>query len=389
MPSAQAKHQLQTHQDQMQQHLYALIENAGGWLSFDSYMDAVLYTPELGYYSNGLQKFGEDGDFITAPELGEGFGKCIATQFAQVLSEEMPNVLEFGAGSGALMVTVLQQLAVLDSLPSQYFVMELSGELRARQRALAELKIPKLVDRITWLDALPNQGFKGCIIANEVLDAMPVKLLEREQLGEVVEWGVSVKGVGQDLSLCSRPANQKLALRFNELLQSGACPSRYRSELGQQGEAWVAKLGEVLAAGLLLVVDYGFNQSTYYHADRDTGTIMCHYQHKTHDNPLLSPGLQDVTAHVNFTAIADAGLNAGLELAGYAPQGHFLMALGLLEFVDESESVQCRLERSQEIKKLTMPHEMGELFKVMAFTKNFDQPLMGFSQLNHAARLWT
>lgn len=391
MPSAQAKCQLQTHQDEMHQHLHAVIEGVGGWLSFDQYMHEALYAPGLGYYSNGLKKFGEQGDFITAPELGSGFAQCVAKQCSQVLSKATPNVLEFGAGSGALMVGVLTELAALNSLPEHYFILELSGELRARQKTLAKLRLPELFDRIVWLDAMPESGFSGCIIANEVLDAMPVKLLQRNDHGEVSLLGVTLSSADTSLTLVSKPADANTAMRFDSLLANNQNESSYRSELGVQGEAWISQLGELLSAGLVLLIDYGFNQSTYYHHDRDQGTIMCHYQHTTDDAPLLVPGLQDITAHVNFTAIATAGLAAGLDLSGYAPQSHFLISLGLLSALDESEhkSTQNHLERSQEIKKLTMPHEMGELFKVMALTKNFDQSLWGFSELNHASRLWT
>ncbi len=389
MPSAQASSQLQSHATAMSTHLELQIVAAGGWLAFDRYMQEILYAPNLGYYSNGLQKFGASGDFITAPELGEGFARCLARQCAQALGIVGSDIIEFGAGSGALMVSIIKELNSLSCLPDHYYIIELSASLREMQQAAARSQLGELANRVVWLNELPTQSIRGVILANEVLDAMPVKLFEIDHDLEVSEVGVMKCEARSNLKLANRP----LKKRIGDVVRARVGPQKeaeiYRSELGLQAEAWIASLAPVLEQGVILLVDYGFNQSTYYHPDRSTGTLMCHYQHRANDDPLFMPGLQDVTCHVNFTAIADSGVKQGLNLAGYAPQAHFLIALGLLDLPDEEEDLKQQLTRAQEIKKLTMPHEMGELFKVLVLTKNFDAPLIGFENLNHANRLWT
>jgi SAM-dependent MidA family methyltransferase len=388
MPSAQVSPELHAHTVAMTQYLQAQISSAGGWLPFDRYMQAVLYAPELGYYRNGLKKFGEGGDFITAPEIGQAFGGCIARQCAQVLGGCGGSIIEFGAGSGALMVTIMLALKQEQTLPERYYIVELSAELRDRQQQLAQQQLGEDANRLCWLNRLPDKPINGVIVANEVLDAMPVKLFSIEEQERVEELGVQLNGEGELIisqQSMSPPISETIAQRVG--LMSGQRP--YRSEIGLQGEAWVASLSEAIDTGAVLLIDYGFNQATYYHPDRSEGTLMCHFQHHSNDDPLYMPGLQDVTSHVNFTALADSAQDNGFEVAGFAPQAHFLLALGLLENVADGLDDKSQMKAAQEIKKLTLPHEMGELFKVLALTKNFDEPLLGFTHINHGNRLWT
>ncbi len=372
----------------MVHHIGQQIKDNDGWLSFEQYMHEVLYAPNLGYYSTSLPKFGEQGDFITAPELGDAFGTCLARQAAQVL-EQCKNgcILEFGAGSGALAISVLRELNEQGAMPKHYYILELSADLRARQARNIEQQLGVLANCVQWLDVLPD-AFEGVVLANEVLDAMPVKLFTLRQGKPVEELGVSMMD-NENLRWQAVKMPEHISKVVERRCEHLVDPEGYQSELGLQGEAWVSSVAQILTSGALLLVDYGFNQATYYHPDRAQGTLMCHYQHHANPDPLHLSGLQDITAHVNFTAIADAAMQQGLELGGYGPQAQFLLALGLLEQMPSIESEQAQLAYAQEIKKLTMPHEMGELFKVLALTKNINEPLLGFAMLNHANRLWT
>ncbi len=344
-----------------------------GPMAFSRYMEMALYEPGLGYYAAGLRKFGEQGDFITAPELTPLFGMTIAEQLAPVLRETGGDVLEFGAGSGRLAVDLLRELQRLDALPSQYYILELSAELRHRQAQTINTELPDLAGRVQWLDALPGPGFEGVMLANEVLDAMPVSLFRTGENG-VSELYVELKD-GQ-FAFVMQPADAQLAGRVESL----QLPDGYQSEINQRGEAWVAELAGILAQGMILLFDYGFPQREYYMSDRAEGTLMCHYRHRSHANPLILPGLQDITAHVDFSAMAQAALAAGLSVSGYANQASFLLSLGLLDKMQarRDASQQQVLNDAQAVKKLTMPQEMGELFKVMALTTGIALPLRGF-----------
>lgn len=382
VPAEQNRHKQQLHAK-----IRSAIQQNDGWMGFDDYMQMALYAPGLGYYSGSLTKFGAAGDFITAPEMGDLFASCLAAQAAEILENiEGGVVLEFGAGSGALAADLLNALASLDALPVNYLILELSGDLRARQQETIKSRAGEHFSRVKWLDSLPV-NLKGVVIANEVLDAMPVKVFEQHASGSVMEMGVG-EAHQEETPFCwlPREASPELtsAVQALELAFDGGL---YRSEIAFQATAWIESLGEVLEQGGVLLIDYGFRQAEYYHPDRDQGTLMCHFQHRAHPDPFFEPGFQDITAHVDFTAVALAAQHAGFDLAGYATQGAFLLSTGLLDRITLDASVKEQLELAQQVKKLTLPHEMGELFKVLAITKNFNQALCGFEQQNHLYRL--
>lgn len=358
------------------------IESAGGALPFARFMELALYAPGLGYYSGGRQKFGAGGDFVTAPELGHVFARCLARQCAEVLAATGGDILEAGAGSGALAAELLLELKRLGRLPARYLILELSGELRARQQATLSERAPQLAGRVEWIDALPTHGFRGVIFGNELLDAMPVERF-RIDGGEIMQ--LAVGWDGERFVWRSIPADAALRKRVAALgLQDG-----YESELGLAAEGWVRSVADSLDAGALLLIDYGFPRAEFYHPQRATGTLMCHYRHRSHADPLILVGLQDLTAHVDFSAIAAAGRDAGLTLLGYTSQSLFLLGCGIDEVVADMGTLDTRaqLTLAAELKKLTLPHEMGELFKVIALGRGVSGPLRGFGVQDRSARL--
>ena len=377
------------HSQKLSKHIQKMIAARGGTIGFDEYMQIALYQPGMGYYAAGLSKFGAAGDFVTAPEMGDLFGRCIANQIQEIfLPLARPSLLEFGAGSGALAATLLNELAQLDALPSEYLILEVSSELRARQQETLSQRVPELAKRVIWLKRLPEQ-FEGVVLANEVLDAMPVKLFEQDQSGEIRELSVALEsksGSTNKFDWEPRIANEQI-IRSVQALNLSFAGQVYRSELHLQANAWVRSLADLISHGVVLLMDYGFPQAEYYHPDRTMGTLMCHYRHHVNDDPFYLPGLQDITAHVDFTAITNSAKVAGFEPLGYATQAAFLLSLGLLDKLPCDLSVEAQLTISQEVKKLTMPHEMGELFKVLALGKNYTAPLRGFSQQNNLFRL--
>lgn len=345
-----------------------------GWMSFSRYMERVLYAPGLGYYSGALQKFGHGGDFVTAPELSPLFGRSLARQLADLMAQSAPAVIEAGAGSGRLAVDLLAELERLGALPERYGILELSAGLRERQRDLIAHELPRLSDRVYWLDSLPEK-FDGVVIGNEVLDAMPVERL-RCSAGRMEQAGVTT-GADGALTLCWRPAPpelaaEALALDFTE---------GYDSEINFAARAWTAEWARRIGCGALLLIDYGFPQAEYYHPDRHSGTLMCHYRHHAHTDPLWMPGLNDLTAHVDFTAIAQAGFDAGLSLAGYTSQAHFLLNCGVLDLLAQDADAFTRSRQNAALNRLTSPAEMGELFKAICLTRGLpDLPLRGFAR---------
>jgi len=336
----------------------------GGWISFARYMEIALYEPGLGYYAGGAPKFGPGGDFVTAPELGSLFGRTLARQL-QSLS--LP-VLEFGAGSGALAQTLVSH-GITD-----YTIVETSAALRARQEA-------RLGHSVRWLDRLPER-MRGVVIANEVVDAMPV---------HAVAWrgdAIMERGVGfhdGKLAWSERPA-------ANELLrhaQSLPVTAPYESEIGLIGQSWMRELGRRVEHGVVFIIDYGFPRREYYHPQRSAGTLMCHYRHRAHADPFAHPGEEDITAHVDFTALAEAALEGGLELLGYTTQAQFLVNCGITEVLAEAniESALHYAPLAAEAQKLLSPAEMGELFKVLAVGRGIATPLLGFTQGNRSGSL--
>lgn len=356
------------------------IQASGGVLPFDRYMDMVLYEPGLGYYVSGTRKFGRDGDFITAPEIGGLFGRCLARQCADVLRDvSRGSLLEFGAGSGALAVQVLDELATLNMLPEAYLIVELSPVLRARQKQALEPFMGRVP--VHWLDAPPETGFRGVVLANEVLDAMPVTRFQvRGNAGIAAGVREDTQGFSWDFDGPTDPSVESVIRRYG--LGEG-----YTSEISPRSAAWMQTIGRCLEAGLLLVIDYGYPGAEYYHPERADGTLMCHYRHRAHGDPFLYPGLQDLTAHVDFSAMARAGLAAGLELAGFTSQDAFLLSMGILDLVGDNPENATQLRQVQELKQLTLGSEMGESFKVFAMVRNTDRSLAGFSLRNRAASL--
>jgi len=359
------------------------IDSAGGAIAFARFMELALYAPALGYYSAGKHKFGAAGDFVTAPELGPVFARCLARQCAQILATlTNGNLLEVGAGSGAFAVQLLLELERLGQLPAHYLILEISSALRARQQTLFVDQAAHLLERVQWLDHLPPAGFHGIVLGNELLDAMPV---DRFRVGAQ---GIVQLQVGwEDNRFVWREAhaNDVLSNRVSGL----GLPEGYVSEIGFAAEGWVRSVADILEQGVLLLVDYGFPRHEFYHPQRASGTLMCHFRHRAHSEPLTLVGLQDITAHVDFSAIAEAGIDARLNLLGYTSQALFLLGCGLDEIatqIDQSDA-HAYLQFTNEVKKLTLPHEMGELFKVIALGRGIDLPLAGFLLQNRRGRL--
>jgi SAM-dependent MidA family methyltransferase len=356
-------------------HIAKEIERAGGWLPFDRYMALALYTPGLGYYSGGARKFGAAGDFVTAPELSPLFAQCLAAQVTQIMAASAPRLLEAGAGSGILAAELLAELERLGALPERYDILELSGELRARQQETIRARVPHLAPRVAWLDALPD-SFSGALVANELLDALPVRLVAWR------EDGVFERGVRRDdnggFAWEERPATGAL-LAVSQGLTFVRPP--YVSEIALAARAWVAEWGRILQKGALLLIDYGFPQREVYHPQRAEGTLMCHYRHHAHGDPFWLPGLNDLTAHVDFTAMAEAGHEAGLDVLGYTSQAQFLLNCGLAPLLEAQQADGARYAAlASGAQKLISPAEMGELFKVLALGKGIDEALLGFAR---------
>jgi SAM-dependent MidA family methyltransferase len=365
--------------------IVAEIDAAGGWIGFDRFMDLALYTPGMGYYAGGAHKFGAAGDFLTAPELSEAFAQALGAQVAQLLALGAPQIIEVGAGSGQLAADLLLELDRRDRLPERYCILELSGELRARQQATLSTRVPQFLPRLCWLECLP-EDFDGLVLANEVLDAMPVHLVVWN--GEdIAERGVAVDS-GQ-FTWRDRPAGGRLRDRAQALAAACAIAPGYLSEISLLAPAWIAQWAAILRRGALLLIDYGFPRHEYYHPQRDAGTLMCHYRQHAHGEPFYLPGLQDITAHVDFTAIVEAGCGAGLELLGYSTQASFLFNCGLTEILARTPASEPLryLPLASAVQKLISPAEMGELFKVIALGKGISEPLLGFAHGDRSATL--
>lgn len=372
----------QAHSARLQQRLREEIAARGGSISFARFMELALYAPGLGYYAAGKHKFGAPGDFITAPELGALFARCLARPCASILSQlGGGNILEAGTGSGALAADLLLELEALGRLPERYLILELSDELRDRQAETLRHKAPRLLKRAHWLDALPVD-FRGVMLANEMLDAIPVE-----------RFRVTAQSVQQLHVACEndrfvwreKPADEAIRRRIEPL----ALPPGYTSEINLQAEAWVRSVADVLEQGVMLLVDYGFPRAEFYHPQRSDGTLMCHYRHRAHDDPLTLVGLQDITAHVDFTAIAEAGTETGLSLLGYTSQAAFLIGCELEQLMSASdpEDARAHLGLTQQVKKLTSPHEMGELYKVIALGRGVQESFPGFAIHDRRGRL--
>lgn len=351
------------------------IARAGGMIPFSRYMELALYAPGLGYYDAARGQPGARGDFVTAPELGPLFARCLARQCAPILLETGGDILEAGAGSGRLCVDLLTELARLDALPARYRILDASAGLREVQRETIAALPAALGDRVEWLDRLPDR-IAGVVLANEVLDAMPVEIVRVDDAGV---WRMGVGVEGDAFVWRSSACDDHLAKQVSERLGGRDLPRPYITEINSLAEAWTRTIGERLQRGALLIVDYGFPRDEYYHPERARGTLMCHAAQRAHTDPLVLTGMQDITAHVDFSAIAEAGREVGLNLLGYTTQAAFLLSLGIADLVagDEGDA-RAQLAAATEIKKLTLPHEMGELFKVLALGRGIRTPLAGF-----------
>lgn len=355
------------------------IAAAGGWIPFSRYMELALYSPGLGYYSGGARKFGPGGDFITAPELTPLFGQALAAQVEQVMRASAAHVIEAGAGTGLLATDLLLELERRECLPETYGILELSGELRERQFDLLAAKAPRLASRVRWLDALPER-FSGALVANEVLDVMPVHLVVSRPEG-LFERGVTVDPSGM-LRWADSPASGAVAEAAHSLDLPLPESGEYVTELNLAARAWVGEWAQRLERGALLLVDYGYPRAEYYLPSRSNGTLLCYYRHHAHADPFLWPGLNDITAFVDFTSVAEAAFDAGLDVLGYTNQAAFLFNCGLLECLarrgPETSADYIRAARAAQ--RLTTPQEMGELFKVLALGKGIAEPLLGFQR---------
>jgi SAM-dependent MidA family methyltransferase len=362
------------HSDRVAAHIRGEIAACGGWIAFSRYMELALYAPGLGYYSAGARKLGKGGDFVTAPEITPLYGQTLARQIRQVLEAGFDEVLEVGAGSGALAATVLEELERANVVPRNYLILELSADLRERSRDTLAARVPHLLERVAWLNRLPP-SFSGLVLGNEVLDAMPVDVV-RINGGKVEEGGVAVRN--DRLAWSWRLASGEL-LAATERLD---LPEGYRTEIQLAARGFLRSLSGVLEKGVALLIDYGFPQKEYYHAQRREGTLMCHYRHQAHADPFFLPGLQDITSHVDFSAVAAAAREGGLELAGYAAQAQFLVNCGITEVMSRTpaEDTARYLPLANQANRLLSPAEMGELFKVIALARGFSAPLAGFRE---------
>ena len=356
------------------------IARAGGWISFARFMQLALYEPGLGYYSAGAHKLGAAGDFVTAPEVAPVFSRCVAVQCEEVLRTlGGGDVLELGAGSGVMAAALLEELERRDALPRRYLILDVSADLRERQRATLAAAAPRLLARVEWLDRLP-EAFTGVVVANEVLDAMPVERFVVRG-GAVNTLGVTWQLGRLEWSEARAPAALSAAARAIERETGAAWPEGFASEINLGLGDWLAALAGSISRGVLLFVDYGLPRRELYAAERRAGTLLCHFRHRFHDDPFTRLGLQDITAWVDFTAVADAGASTGLDLAGYTTQAHFLIGNGIGEFIaDVAElDVVSRVNLSRQAMVLTLPGEMGERFKAIALAKGYDSPLRGFA----------
>jgi SAM-dependent MidA family methyltransferase len=355
------------------------ITAAGGWISFARYMQLALYEPGLGYYSAGARKFGAGGDFITAPEVAPVFSRCLAVQCEEILRTTGGDIIEVGAGSGAMAAGLLEELERRDRLPGRYRILDVSADLRDRQRETIGALVPRLLERVEWLDRLP-QTHHGVIVANEVLDALPV---ERFVLrgGQVLAQGVSCAAGRLHWAESPAPSALAGAVRQIERELGAALPEGYASEVNLALGDWLAALASTLSRGVMLFVDYGLPRREYYQPERRDGTLLCHFRHRFHGDPLVRAGLQDITAWVDFTAVAESAIATGLSVAGYTTQAHFLIGSGLPGFLANVADldVASRVALSREAMLLTLPGEMGERFKAIALARNCELSLAGFA----------
>jgi SAM-dependent MidA family methyltransferase len=375
------------HAERVAAHIRAFIRERGGVIGFDAFMRLALYAPGLGYYSAGATKLGADGDFVTAPEVSSLYSRCLARQAADVLAVTGGDVLELGAGSGRMAADILLELARIGQVPERYGILEVSADLAARQRERLGALPPELSRRVQWLDHWPEIPMRGVVLANEVLDAMPVERFTlRTGAGghEVHALGVGLRG--DEFEWRETVASSELSHAVTDIVAAlpALLPDGYVSEVCMAFQPWMASLAAQLEAGVALLIDYGLPRAHLYHPERARGTLRCHFRHRAHDDPFANPGLQDITAWVDFTRVAEAADSAGLEVLGFATQTGFLIGTGMESLLAGELGIAADDLRQQtriaaEARKLLLPGEMGEIFKVIALGRAFDAPLRGFA----------
>ena len=375
------------HSEKLRSVIKQKIKLSDGWIGFDEYMQLALYEPGLGYYSSGTQKFGEQGDFITSPEVSPLFAQTLARPIAALLSKmNKANILEFGAGSGKLAADLLIALEKQTCLPEKYLIIELSADCQQRQQQTINEKCPHLAGRVEWLNCLPETKINAVVLANEVLDAMPVK---RFKLRDEIIFELGVECDNQQLNLSYRNANTALEKNIQALDIKCLSKYDYCSEINLNIKPWINALSECLNKAAIYLIDYGYPRSEYYSEDRHMGTVIGYYRHRSMDAPLWYPGLQDLTAFVDFTAVAEAAIDCGIDVDGFTSQGNFLINCGLSHIVENTQSdteVQ-RLSLAQQMKTLSLPGEMGERFKVLGLSKGLDENVPGFEVRDFRYRL--
>lgn len=383
LPQPEAR--LKVHSDRLTQSIRRRIGN-GGPISFHDYMEMALYEPGLGYYSAGMAKLGPAGDFITAPELGPLFARCLAqtiTAAAGILGSYC--IMELGAGSGVLAADLLD--ALQDHPPANYLILERSADLADRQHSLLRHRHPEYFGRIQWLQKPPAE-ISGIIIGNEIVDALPVERFVI--VGDSILQSM-VDDVGGKLTATTRPAPARLAAQVERVIPFEVASSKvpYHSEINTYLPAWLNGISAGLKSGLLILSDFGYPRKDYYHPDRNRGTLLCHYRHRVHDDTLFWPGLQDITASVDFTALAEAGDVAGLDLLAYTSQAGFMIDAGLMDVMTDPEQLELRerISQANQIKRLTLPGEMGERFQFMLMGRNMPADLPGMKAPDHRYRL--
>ena len=369
------------HSQRLAERIADAIVAEGDWIPFSRFMELALYAPGFGYYSAGARKFGESGDFVTAPEVSPMFGKCIGLQAAQVLQRVGGDVLELGPGSGTMAADVYQSLKEQGVLPERYLMLEVSPDLRERQRDLLEKRFGiHEMSRFVWIDRLPEK-IRGFVVANELLDVVPCSIVHRRR-GEFLESGVILSDSGFALDDQALPDGD-LRRRAMGVFPPGDYD--YMSEINLAAEGLVRTIASNLDKGLAIFIDYGFPEREYYHPQRSEGTVRCHYRHRVHGDPFFMPGLQDITAHVDFTAMSRAAESGDAELLGFTTQAYFLISCGLGVLVADGDPTRTlsRMKGTNSVYRLINPAEMGELFKVLGFGKGMDGPVLGFQSARH------
>lgn len=367
--------------EQLKTKIIQTIHSNDGWISFDRFMELALYDPEFGYYTGSLRKFGEKGDFVTASEISSFFAKTISIQFKEIFRSLDKNIIEIGAGSGKFALEVIQSLDSENI--DHYFILEISHSLRKHQYDLLIKHLPPhLFSKVLWIDEIP-QEYRGIVFCNELLDALPVDLIKK------VSGVYYQKGVGLENDLFIWKDKPIIDLTIYDHINLESLPDDYLIEDAIHIKSWINKINESIAKGVVIIIDYGFNHSEYFHEQRSQGTLMCHFKHHAHDNPLIQVGIQDITSHVNFSYVAREASNIGLNINGFISQANFLINCGILELLEKVniEDSALYMKSVSEIQKLLSPSEMGDLFKVMIIEKSMDINFIGLKNNNKVTKL--